>query len=125
MDVFDKASKGVGDLLAKARERERVRLEDRLKQLDRVDSHARTLLEFGKSRPGYGWDRECDKSRLEMLSATAILDDMDLDSAVDALCSIEIPPYTEDVVPKAELDAAFRVVIKRLAVLRRETLADE
>jgi hypothetical protein len=49
MDIFDKAGKAVGDAVAKARERERVRLKDRLHQLDRMEASARELVRLSTS----------------------------------------------------------------------------
>lgn len=125
MDVFDKAGKAVGDVIAKARERERVRLEDRLRQLDRLEAAARTMVVEGKRRAGYTWDLPVEESRHTMIAAGAAIDDSELTARVDELVGIDIPISSDMVAPVAALDGAFRAVMARLAAVRRETLADD
>ncbi len=125
MDVFDKAGRAVGDAIAKARERERVRLEDRLGQLDRLEEAARTMVVEGKRRAGYTWDLPVEESRHTMIAAAATVNDPELTSAVDALVGIDIPIGEGYTSPVAELDRSFRAVVVQLAKLRREALADE
>jgi hypothetical protein len=52
VDIVDKVTRGAGDIVGKAKERERVRLEDRLRQLDRIEEAARTMTVEGKRRAG-------------------------------------------------------------------------
>lgn len=125
MDVFDKAGRAVGDAIAKARERERVRLADRIGQLDRLEAAARTMVVEGKRRAGWTWDLPVEESRHTMIAAAATINDAELTSAVDALVRIDIPIEEARVSPVAELDRCFRAVVVRLAAIRRETLADE
>lgn len=123
MDVFDKAGKAVGDAIAKAKERERIRLEDRLKQIDRIDECARSLVETGKHRPGYSWPSRLTSLGLEAVSAAAMVGDDELATAVDALVAIRVTTGTP--APVDQLDGAYRAMLKRLAIVRRETLADD
>ncbi|TAL07168.1 MAG: hypothetical protein EPO00_09720 [Chloroflexota bacterium] len=125
MDVFDKAGKAVGDVIAKARERERVRLEDRLRQLDRLEAAARTMVVEGKRRAGYTWDLPVEESRYTMIAAATTIDDSELTGRVDELVGIDIPISSDTVAPVAALDGAFRAVVARLAAIRREALADD
>lgn len=125
MDIVDKVTKGAGDLVAKARERERVRLEDRLRQLDRLEAAARTMTVEGKRRAGYTWDEPVEQARHSMIAAAATIGDDQLTLAVDELVTIDIP-YGEGATSHlAPLDRGFRLVVKRLAEIRRETLADD
>jgi hypothetical protein len=124
MDIFDKAGRAVGDAVAKARERERVRLEDRLRQLDRVEEAARQLTIEGKRRAGYTWDLPVEEARHTMIAAAATIGDEDLAARVDELVAVHIPFPSQGDAPDPELDAGFRAVIARLAMLRRDTLAD-
>jgi hypothetical protein len=123
VDIFEKAGNKVGDVVGKARERERVRLEDRLRQLDRIEENARTYVFEGRTRAGYGWTMDMEGARLVMVAAATTIGDDDLSAAVDALGAVRVPFGGE---PRDdELDACFRAVVGRLAVVRRETLADD
>ena len=123
MDVFDKAGKAVGDVIAKARERERVRLEDRLRQLDLVDSCARTIVHRRKHRAGFTWRSEVTEASLQAISAAVMIGDDELEAAVDVLAEVQIP--SDPAAVGAVLEAAYRPILKRLAILRQETLADD
>lgn len=130
MDLFDKAGRAVGDVVSKARERERVRLEDRLRLLDSVGSEARQMVHLLKHRAGYTWHTEADEHGLRMLAAAEAIDDDSLRGLVDALYAIEVPydSDTPDLQRREEataLLAAYRAIVARLGLLRRETLADE
>jgi hypothetical protein len=113
VDIVDKVTKGAADIVAKARERERVRLEDRLRQLDRVEEAARQLAVNGKRRAGY-----------TRVAAAATIGDEGLIAAVDTLVTVDIP-FHDETSYIAPLDRAFRSVIKRLAEIRTSTLADD
>ncbi len=123
MDFIDKAGKGVGDLVAKARERERVRLEDRLHRLDRAEETARELVSLRKHRPGYGWNSASDKSAMVLIAAAEAIDDDELRTLTDALCALQSPH--DGHAPADALDAGYRGVVKRLGHIRRATLADD
>jgi hypothetical protein len=123
MDLIDKAGKGVGDLVAKAKERERVRLEDCLHLIDSLGESARQVAQLRKHRPGYNWDSASDKHAMEMIANVEAIDDADLRTVADELCAIQSPH--EGRAPAAALDAAYRAVVKRLGQLRRDTLADD
>lgn len=130
MDLIDKAGKGVGDLVAKARERERVRLEDRLRLLDTVETEAREMVGLLKHRPGYTWDTQADAHGLRMISAAEAIDDDALRTAVDELYAIDISRSRETARTKrgeetTALQLGFRAVVSRLGQVRRETLADD
>jgi len=124
MDVLDKAGRAIGDVVAKARERERLRIEDRLRQLDRLEEEARRLVVEGKRRAGYTWDLPVEEARHTMIAASAAIGDEELVAHVDELVRIEIPISPDLAAPVAELDRCFRAVVARLAEVRRETLSD-
>jgi hypothetical protein len=123
MDVFDRAGRVVGDAVAKARERERVRLEDRLRLLDGLDESARDVVRLFKHRPGYSWKMDSEQPRLAMVSRALALADAELVARVDVLAAID-PPH-DGRTPVAEIEAAYRAIVERLAVLRQETLAED
>ena len=125
MEIFDKAGRAVGDAIARARERERFRLQDKVGQLDILDACARVVVQRGKDRPGYVWDQEVERNRLGMISAAAMIGDDALRSLVDGLCAIDVPIPSDLPAPRQELDSAYRALVARLAELRRETLADD
>jgi DNA-binding IclR family transcriptional regulator len=128
MEIFDKAGKAVGDVVAKARERERLRIADRLQLLDRIEASARAVVMRRKHRPGYSWDMEADDEGMRMIAAAVAIDDDELRTHVDALCAIAVPyeaPDEQRQREAAELDAAYRAVVSRLGAVRRETLADD
>lgn len=124
MDVFDKAGRAIGDVVAKAKERERLRIEDHLRQLDRLEEAARRMVVEGKRRAGYTWDLPVEEARHTMIAAGAAIGDEELAKRVDELVRIEIPISSDLAAPAEELDRCFRAVVARLAEVRRETLAD-
>lgn len=125
MDIIDKVTKGAGDVVAKARERERVRLEDRLRQLDRIEAATRSATVEAKRRAGYSWDLPVEEARHTMIAAAATIGDEDLVARVDEFVAVDVPISRDGEVPVAELDRTFRAVVARLAELRRKTLADD
>ena len=50
MDILGKTGQAVGDAVAKANERERIRLEDRLRQIDDLTAAAPQLVVLRKHR---------------------------------------------------------------------------
>jgi len=129
MDLFDKAGRAVGDLAVKARERERLRIQDRISLLELIDTSARLVVTTGKLRPGaYGGPGvECEDATLRMVSAALALDDAELVPLVDALRAIDISWGYEErrPAPAKELDDAYRALVTRVGQLRRETFADD
>jgi hypothetical protein len=123
MEIFDKAGKAVGDVVAKARERERIRVADRLALLDAIDASARIVVVKGTHRPGYNWKSEATEECLKMVSASLAIDDADLTARVDALCAIDVP--YDGPSPYQALGAAHRELAVRLGEVRRATLADD
>lgn len=123
MEIFDKAGKAVGDVVAKARERERVRLTDRLALLDSIDAAARVVVVNGTHRPGYGWKMEATSECLKMVSAALAIDDADLTAKVDGLCAVDVP--YDGPIPVQALAAAHRELAVRLGEVRRETLSED
>lgn len=123
MDILGKAGQAVGDAVAKSRERERVRLEDRLRLIDGLAEIAQRLVILRKYRLGYGWHHESEEKALKLIAAAAMIQDTTLAEKVDSLIGIEIP--SEGKAPSAELDTAYRALVARLAEVRRDTLAED
>jgi hypothetical protein len=97
MDILGKAGQAVGDVVAKSKERERVRLEDRLRLIDALDGAAQHLVLLRKLRPGYGWHLPSEEQSLKTISGAAALGDEALATKVDSLIelgttSIKGPP---------------------------------
>ena len=123
MDILGKAGQAVGDAVAKAKERERIRLEDRLRLIDTLDASAQQLVLLRKLRPGYGWHLPSEEHALKMISGAAALRDEELAAKVDALIGLDTD--INHPAPVKELDAAYRALVARLAEVRRETLAED
>lgn len=111
------------NLVSKAKERERLRIEDRLAQLDAISTEAREVVVSGTHRPGYSWKMEATRRCLAMVSAAIAVDDAGLIAKVDALCAIDVP--YDGPSPYRALDAAHRELAVRLGEVRRETLAED
>src|SRR5665811_1258996 len=113
MDILGKAGHAVGDAVAKAKERERVRLEDRLQLIDGLAEIAQELVILRKYRLGYSWRHQSEAKALKLIATAAMIQDTPLAEKVDSLIGIEIPSEGKD--PSKELDAAYRALVTRLA----------
>lgn len=122
-DIFGRAERWIGDAAAKARERERMRIEDRLRLIDGIAENARTVVRLGKHRPGYGWQIEMEDARLEMVARAHGVGDAELLRCVDELAAIEVP--FEGAKPTERLEMSYRAIVARSAVVRRETFSDD
>jgi hypothetical protein len=122
MDILGKAGQAVGDAVAKAKERERIRLEDRLRQIDDLTSAAQQLVVLRKHRL-VNFGSKSEEQALKMISGAATIADPALRDGVDALVGIKVSH--EGPVPSAQIDAAYRSLVDRLAEIRRDTLAED
>jgi hypothetical protein len=122
MDILGKAGQAVGDAVAKAKERERIRLEDRLRQIDGLTAAAQQLVVLRKHRL-VNFGSKSEEQALKMISGAATIADPALRDSVDALVGIKVSH--EGPVPSAQIDGAYRSLVDRLAEIRRDTLAED
>lgn len=120
-DFLDKAGRWVGEAAAKARERERLRIEDRLRLLDGIDELARRVVHIRRHKPGYGWEVDLDDVRLRLLGMAPTIDDPELDTRI---AELDESQAAGDKGPRDALDSAYLSVARRLAELRRETFTE-
>ena len=112
MDELKGAAKRGLDKLVLARDRERMRVEDRLAKLDEIDECAREYSRL-KRHSGIPTPKELEKNRLRMLGLAPIIGDDKVRDLVRAF--IEGPPDDDKYVALAE----------RLAQLRERTFGPE
>jgi hypothetical protein len=114
MDELRGAAKRVQDKLLLARERERIRVEDRLARLDEMDECAREYItiirhmEYGRERRG------AEMPRLRLLSLAEIIGDPELPGLAARLLEDERPT-----------DERYIELARRLADLRARTFVPE
>jgi hypothetical protein len=108
------------DRAAQAKERERLRIEDQLRQLDTINQQAAIHTDNKKNRYGWTWDGEAERAGLAMLAAAAVIGDSTLLDRVEALRAIHVSHDDDARVPAAELDTAYKDIVMRTAELRRE-----
>jgi hypothetical protein len=114
MDAVDGAGRWIGHEVAKARERERIRVEDRLTKLDQLDEAAREFVRHLRHHPGKAWEMEADGWRVRMIGLGLVIDDGKVEQLIRTL-SAEAQPT----------DEAYIALASRLAALRTATLAEE
>lgn len=108
--------------IEQAKERERLRIEDRLRLVEDAKATAIEIVRLRKHRPGYSWASGSDVKAMELIAAAEALDDDELRHLADELCGT-VSPH-EGRAPVAELDAGYRAIVKRLGELRRATFSD-
>jgi len=110
--------RGVGrwaaDKLGVARERERLRVEDRLRQLDELDAALREYIRLHRQKPGHTWDQDAEKLRLRAIGIAPIIGDEELESMVDQIARNETVS-----------DVAYQEFARRSAVLRARTFTPD
>lgn len=114
MDELRGVGRWATDKLALAKERERLRVEDRLRQLDELDEAIRELIRLRGQQPGYTWDQEAEKLRLRALGLGPTIGDEELEQLIAAIAGD----------PDAG-DDAYLPLARRLAALRQRTFAPE
>lgn len=114
MDELRNVGRWATDKLALAKERERLRIEDRLRQLGELDASAREFIRLKRQKPGYTWDQEAEKLKLRMLGLAPGIGDAELRGMVEYLAR------TEDL-----SDQAYMEMAERLAIVRARTFTPE
>jgi hypothetical protein len=114
VDELRGVGKWASDKLARERERERLRVEDRLRQLDEVDAVAREFKYLRNVRPGYAWGTQSEKGRLRLLGLGPIIGDPDAEAAIADLIGQDRPS-----------DESYLALARCLAILRARTFTPD
>jgi hypothetical protein len=113
VDLGKGAARWVTDQVALAKERERLRIENRIAGLTDIDDRARQLMILRRHKPGYSWHQHIDEERLKIIGLAAAAGDEELTALLSPFMGDSPDPSDDE----------YAAVAARLAALKSAAFA--